>query len=119
MDRILLCTAMLSSLIGCLSSNLSGGFLAAIFTRVLRNSLRIASPCGSNNIAEQKDDLYFLDSYFNKVLGAIKVDMRFLVGEAMVQEGKIVGWVTKLAAPFLPVPLLVTILSISDPGYIR
>jgi hypothetical protein len=45
--------------------------------------------------------------------------VKFLVGEASVREGKIVGWVSKFAALFLPVSLLATILSISDPGYMR
>jgi len=45
--------------------------------------------------------------------------VRFLVGEASIQEGKVVGWVSKFAALFLPVSLLATILSISDPGYAR
>ena len=45
--------------------------------------------------------------------------MKFLVGEASVREGKIVGWVSKFAALFLPVSLLATILSISDPSYVK
>jgi hypothetical protein len=87
--------------------------------RLLHNSLAIASLRGGDDIAEQKEDFAFLDRDLAKALNALEEDVKFLVGEASVQEGKIVGWVSKFAALFLPVSLLATILSISDPGYIK
>jgi hypothetical protein len=87
--------------------------------RVLRYSLRVASLRGGDDIAEQKQDFAFLAGDMDGALKALEEDVRFLVGEASVREGKIVGWVSKFAALFLPVSLLATILSISDPGYAR
>jgi hypothetical protein len=87
--------------------------------RLLRNTLHIASLRSGDDIAEQEADFEFLDKELNRVLNALEEDVKFLVGEASVREGKIVGWVSKFAALFLPVSLLATILSISDPGYIR
>jgi hypothetical protein len=90
--------------------------------RLLRDSAEIASlrgGTGGDDIAEQKEDFAFLDRELDKALNAIEEDVKFLVGEASVREGKIVGWVSKFAALFLPVSLLATILSISDPGYMR
>ena len=87
--------------------------------RLLRNSLAIASLRGGDDIAEQKEDFAFLDRELDKALNSIEEDVKFLVGEASVREGKIVGWVSKFAALFLPVSLLATILSISDPGYVK
>jgi len=81
--------------------------------------LHIASLRSGDDIAEQEADFEFLDKELNRVLNALEEDVKFLVGEASVREGKIVGWVSKFAALFLPVSLLATILSISDPGYIR
>jgi hypothetical protein len=87
--------------------------------RLLRYTLRVAALRGGDDIAEQKQDFAFLADDMADVLKALNEDVRFLVGEASVQEGKIVGWVSKFAALFLPVSLLATILSISDPGYVR
>ena len=87
--------------------------------RLLHNSLAIASLRGADDIAEQKEDFAFLDRNLDKALNALEDDVKFFVGEASVREGKIVGWVSKFAALFLPVSLLATILSISDPGYVK
>jgi len=45
--------------------------------------------------------------------------VRFLVSAASIREGRIVGWVSKFAALFLPVSLLAAIVALGDPGYIR
>jgi hypothetical protein len=87
--------------------------------RFLRKSLAIASLRDGNNLMEQKEDFAFLDKELEKALNALEEDVKFLVGEASVREGKIIGWVSKFAALFLPVSLLATILSISDPGYVK
>ena len=87
--------------------------------RILRYSLRVASLRGGDDIAEQKQDFAFLAGDMDGALKALEEDVRFLVGEASIWEGKIVGWVSKFAALFLPVSLLATILSISNPGYAR
>ena len=87
--------------------------------RILRYSLRVADLRGGDDIAEQKQDFAFLAGDMDGVLKALEQDVSFLVGEASIREGKIVGWVSKFAALFLPVSLLATILSISDPGYVR
>lgn len=87
--------------------------------RLLRYALRIASLRGGDDIAEQKQGFDFLASDMDGALKALEEDVRFLVGEASIREGKIVGWVSKFAALFLPVSLLATILSISGPGYVR
>jgi hypothetical protein len=87
--------------------------------RVLQSTLRIASMTGGDDITEQEQDLDFLINGMGDELTAIEEDVRFLVGEASIQEGKIVGWVSKFATLFLPVSLLATILSISDPGYTK
>ena len=87
--------------------------------RILRYSLRVASLRGGDDIAEQKQDFAFLADDMDGALKALEEDVRFLVGEASIREGKIVGWVSKFAALFLPVSLLATILSISNPGYVR
>lgn len=87
--------------------------------RLLRNTLHIASLRGGDDIAEQKEDFDFLDKELNTTLNALEEDVHFLVGEASVREGKIVDWVSKFAALFLPVSLLATILSINDPGYVK
>jgi hypothetical protein len=87
--------------------------------RLLRYSLRVASLRGGDDIAEQKQDFAFLAGDMDGALKALEEDVRFLVGETSIREGKIVGWVSKFAALFLPVSLLATILSISDPGYAR
>ncbi|TAQ86243.1 hypothetical protein B7494_g5413 [Chlorociboria aeruginascens] len=85
--------------------------------RHLRYVLRVASLRGGDDIAEQKQDFGFLADDMDSVLKALEEDVMFLVGEASIQEGRIVGWVSKFAALFLPVSLLATILSISDSGY--
>ncbi len=87
--------------------------------RVLQSTLRIASMRAEDDIREQEQELDFLINGMGDELKAIEEDMRFLVGEASIQEGKIVGWVSKFATLFLPVSLLATILSISDPGYTK
>jgi hypothetical protein len=87
--------------------------------RLLRYALRVASLRGGDDIAEQTQDFNFLVEDIDSALKALEEDVRFLVGEASIREGKIVGWVSKFAALFLPVSLLATILSISGPGYAR
>jgi hypothetical protein len=87
--------------------------------RLLRFALRIASLKGGENIAEQIQDFGFLTQDMESALKALEEDVRFLVSAASIREGKIVGWVSKFAALFLPVSLLATILAISDPGYTR
>jgi hypothetical protein len=87
--------------------------------RVLQSTLRIASMRGGDDITEQEQDLDFLINGMGDALKAIEEDVRFLVGQASIQEGKIVGWVSKFATLFLPVSLLATILSINDPGYTK
>jgi len=87
--------------------------------RLLRYALRIASLRGGEDIAEQKQDFGFLAGDMDGMQRALEEDVRFLVGEASIREGKIVGWVSKFAALFLPVSLLATILSLSEPGYKR
>ena len=87
--------------------------------RLLRYALRVASLRGGDDIAQQKQDFGFLAGDMDGALKALEEDVRFLVGEASIREGKIVGWVSKFAALFLPVSLLATILSISGPGYVR
>jgi hypothetical protein len=87
--------------------------------KLLRQALKIASLRGGDEITEQKRDFISLAKEMDSVLKALEEDVRFLVGEASIREGKIVGWVSKFAALFLPVSLLATILSISDPGFVR
>ena len=55
----------------------------------------------------------------NKALEALEEDVKLLVREASVQERKIMGEVSKFVALFLTVSLLVMILLISDPGYVK
>lgn len=87
--------------------------------KLLRSTLHIASLRGGGDIGEQKEDFGYLITEIDDALKALEEDVRFLVAEASIQEGKIVGWVSKFAALFLPVSLLATILSISGPGYAR
>jgi hypothetical protein len=87
--------------------------------RLLRCTLSTATLRRGDDIAEQTRDFDFLASDMDGALKALEEDVRFLVGEASIREGQIVGWVSKFAALFLPVSLLATILSISDPGYAR
>lgn len=87
--------------------------------RLLRYALRVTSLKGGENTAEQIEDFGFLAEDMNGALKALEEDVRFLVAAASIREGKIVGWVSKFAALFLPVSLLATILAISDPGYTR
>ena len=87
--------------------------------RVLRYSLRVASLRGGDDITEQRQDFGFLADDMDGVLKALEEDVMFLVGASSIREGKIVGWVSKFAALFLPVSLLATILSISDHGHVR
>jgi hypothetical protein len=87
--------------------------------RLLRNALNVASLRSGGDIAEQKQDFGFLADEMDGALKALEEDVRFLAGEASIREGRIVGWVSKFATLFLPISLLATILSISDPGYAR
>jgi len=88
--------------------------------RLQHNALFVASiRCSGDGIAEQRENFGFLDRNMDDKLKTLEEDVRFLVAEASIREGKIVGWVSKFAALFLPVSLLATILSISDPGYTR
>ena len=86
--------------------------------KLLRYALRVASLRGENT-AEQKEDLDFLAEEMDRALKALEEDVRFLASKASIREGKIVGWVSKFAALFLPVSLLATTLTISDSGYMR
>jgi hypothetical protein len=86
---------------------------------LLRYAPLVASLRGGKNIAEQKEDLDFLAEEMDRALKALEEDVRFLASKASIREGKIVGWVSKFAALFLPVSLLATILTISDSGYMR
>ena len=85
--------------------------------QLLPYALRVASLRGGENIAEQIEDFDFLAEEMDRALKALEEDVRFLVSTASIREGKIVGWMSKFAALFLPVSLLATILTISDPGY--
>jgi hypothetical protein len=87
--------------------------------RLLHNALKVTSLYSGDDIAEQKQDFSFLANEMDDALKALEEDVRFLAGEASIREGRIVGWVSKFAALFLPISLLATILSISDPGYIK
>jgi hypothetical protein len=87
--------------------------------KLLHNALKVASLCSGDNIVEQKQDFTFLADEMDNTLTTLEEDVRFLAGEASIREGRIVGWVSKFAALFLPVSLLATILSISDTGYMR
>lgn len=87
--------------------------------RLLRDSLRLVSLRDSANHTDQTQDFQFLMEELDATLKALEEDVRFLLGEASIREGRIVGWVSKFAALFLPVSLLATILSISDPGFAR
>jgi hypothetical protein len=86
---------------------------------LLFQAIRLASLRGGENIGEQIKDLEFLVEEMDRVLKVLDETVHFLVSAAAIQEGKIVGWVSKFAAVFLPVSLLATILAISDPGYTR
>ncbi len=83
----------------------------ALFTAELR--------CGGDQITEQKQAFAFIEGNINSVLRTLEEDVRFLVAEASIREGRVVGWVSKVATLFLPVSLLAQILSISDSGYTR
>jgi hypothetical protein len=87
--------------------------------KLLRLALRVASLRGGENTAEQIEDFDFLAEEMDRAMKALEEDVRFLASTASIREGKIVGWVSKFAALFLPVSLLATILTISDPGYTR
>lgn len=87
--------------------------------KVLKSAVRVASLKGGENITEQIQDFMFLKDGMEVVLKALEEDVRFLVSAASIREGKIVGLVSKFAFLFLPVSLLATILSLSDPGYFR
>jgi hypothetical protein len=87
--------------------------------KLLPYALRVASLRGGGNIAEQIEDFDFLVEEMDRALKALEEDVRFLVSAASIREGKIVGWVSKVAALFLPLSLLATLLTISDPGYTR
>jgi hypothetical protein len=87
--------------------------------KLLRNALRVAALKGGNDFAEQKRDFEFLKEDMESALKALEGDVKFLTSAASIREGRIVGWVSKFAALFLPVSLLATILAISDPGYTR
>jgi len=87
--------------------------------RLISSSIRAAKIRGGEDIADIELDFSYLISDMENELQALKEHVRFFVAEASIQEGKMVAWVTKLAAVFLPVSLLATILSINDPGYTR
>jgi hypothetical protein len=79
----------------------------------------VAKLRGGDDITEIERDFSYLADDLEFEVKVIKENVRFFVAEASIQEGKIVGWVSKLAAVFLPVSLLATILSIDDPGHTR
>ena len=87
--------------------------------RLILSSIRTAKLRGGDDIADIEVDLDYLIEDMGNELQALKWNVGFFAAEASIQEGKMVGWVTKLAAVFLPVSLLATILSINDPGYTR
>jgi hypothetical protein len=90
--------------------------------RLLRQAMRLVlrrKGEGLLGMREQMEDLKALSEDLEAALKELEEHVIFLVAAAQVHEGKVVGWVSKFAALFLPVSLLATILAISDPGYTR
>lgn len=87
--------------------------------KLLLYTLRLASLRGGDDIEKQIKDFNFLMEDMDRLLKALQEDVRFLASIASIKEGRIVGWVSKFAALFLPVSLVATILAISGPGYTR
>lgn len=87
--------------------------------RLLLYAVRIASLRGGKDIAELREGFDFLGVDMDRMLQILEDDVRFLTLKASIKEGQLVGLVSKFAALFLPVSLLATILTISDPGYMR
>ncbi|KAG9234665.1 hypothetical protein BJ875DRAFT_461054 [Amylocarpus encephaloides] len=87
--------------------------------KLLPYALNIASLRGGKNLAEQIDDFAYLSEDMERALKALEEDVHFLAYMSSIREGRIVGWVSKFAALFLPLSLLATVLAISDPGYTR
>jgi hypothetical protein len=87
--------------------------------KILHRALHIASLRGCDGIADQKQYFQFQADDVDRTLKTLKEHLRFLVGESSIQEGKMVGLVSKFAAVFLPVSLLATILTINGAGYTR
>jgi hypothetical protein len=79
--------------------------------RLLHSALNVASLRRSGGIAEQKQDFGFLADEMESALKALEEDLRLLARDR--------GWISKFATLFLPISLLATILSISDPGYTK
>lgn len=86
---------------------------------LLKYNLEVASALGGTDLSEQIEDFDSLSRDLDDTLVALNEDVRFLVGEASIREGKIVGWVSKFAAVFLPVSLLAQVLSIGGDGFVR
>lgn len=80
--------------------------------------MRVASLRGGNGLVEELEGLNHLKEEMDRQLRLLEADARFLVAGASINEGKIVGSVSKLAFLFLPLSLLATILAIND-DYIR
>ncbi|KAE9378593.1 hypothetical protein N431DRAFT_326902 [Stipitochalara longipes BDJ] len=86
---------------------------------LMSSTLRVAKVHNSDNITNVERDFGYLVDDMENELKKLKEHVRLFVAEASIQEGKMVGWVSKWAVVFLPVSLLATILSINDPGYIK
>jgi hypothetical protein len=71
--------------------------------RILRLALRLASVTGSGKFVEQIQDFKFLMEDMKSVLKSLEEDVRFLADDASINEGMVVGWVSKFAGLFLPV----------------
>lgn len=85
---------------------------------VLNNALRVVFLKGAENMRDEIQDFNYLTEDMERALRALEENVRFLVAAASIEEGKIIGWVSKFAFLFLPVTLLATILTMSD-DYIR
>jgi hypothetical protein len=59
--------------------------------KILGLAMRVALLKGSQNIAEQIDDLQFLTNDIEGALKALEADVRFLASAASISKGKIVG----------------------------
>ncbi|PMD37100.1 hypothetical protein L207DRAFT_515509 [Hyaloscypha variabilis F] len=90
-----------------------------IHQKLMCSVLRVAKLRGGDDITEIERDFSYLADDLEFEVKVIKENVRFFVAEASIQEGKRVGWLSKLATVFLPVTLLATILSINDLGHTK
>jgi hypothetical protein len=90
-----------------------------VYQRLMCSVLRVAKLRGGDDITEIERDFSYLAEDLEFEVKVIKENVRFFVAEASIQEGKRVGWLSKLATVFLPVSLLATILSINDLGHTK